>query len=356
MADCNSWSGPLFIVGASRSGTAMMRSILNRQPLIGLATETHYFDDLRVRPSFRKAEALSPEQAAICADYFRSIDDRPYGMQGDPSRSALSREELFRRSEAAGGGADGIFEAYCRFVAEREGKTIWGEKTPRHVFRLNDILTAFPSAKVVCMVRDPRAVVASYRDWRNQGGLNVNDEEDYQAAIAAEERRAKLSYNIVISTLLWCGTVNAAVGALTRHGSDRVRIVRYEDVTDQPSVTVSSLCDWLGIGFDETMMDVPMHNSSVLPFAKSAGVSRAAVDRWRKTLSDHEVDVIQTIAGKCLIDAGYQKADVKRDRIGRVREYADLPIAVARAMLANRKRMGNVVFYSWRRLKAAAVR
>ena len=36
---------------------------------------------------------------------------------------------------------DGYFEAFCRVLARRNGAEIWGEKTPRHIFRLQEILT-----------------------------------------------------------------------------------------------------------------------------------------------------------------------------------------------------------------------
>ncbi|XWN30996.1 MAG: sulfotransferase [Devosia sp.] len=356
MSDTNRWEGPLFVVGASRSGTAMMRSIFNRHPLIQLAGETHYFDDLRVRSSISSRGPVPKHQEAMCADYFRALDDRPYGMRGNPARSPLSQDALIGRAKSLGGGLDAYFESHCRDVAARAGKRVWGEKTPRHIFRLNDILTAFPSARVICMVRDPRAVVASYRDWRNQGGLNPENDDDYKGAIKAEERRAKLSYNIVIATLLWRGTVNAAVKARNAFGRERVHIARYEDITHNPSETVAQLCEWLDIPFETAMLDVPMHNSSVVPYDAHAGISKVAVKRWRQVLSPREVDVIQSIAGRCLQDAGFEPENIPRYRIYKACEYAKLPMAFGRATLANRDRMGNVVSYSWRRLRAITAR
>ena len=164
--------GPIFLCGPSRSGTAMLRSALNGHPSVHLAGETHYFDDLRQRFEDPSSGVLSSELASEAADYFCALSHRPYGHHGDPTQGRISPQQLRERAEQLGGTGDAYFQAYCEIEAEQASKSIWGEKTPRHIFRINDILTKFPDAKVVCMSRDPRAVVASYRDWRNQGGFD----------------------------------------------------------------------------------------------------------------------------------------------------------------------------------------
>ena len=97
------WSGPVFIVGASRSGTAMLQSVLRRNPDVRLAGETHYFDDLRPRVIGKRLADLDATSRDACADYFRALTVRPYGKNGDPAKSVFSREELLARAEELGG-------------------------------------------------------------------------------------------------------------------------------------------------------------------------------------------------------------------------------------------------------------
>ena len=343
------WKDPVFIVGASRSGTAMLQSILNRNPDVRLAGETHYFDDLRPRVAGRPIALMNEAERNVCADYFRALTDRPYGKKGDPERGWLSRAELLDGA----GDADGVFEAYCKSLAARGNATVWGEKTPRHVFRIAEILAVYPDAKVICMVRDPRAVVASYRDWKNQGGLRrAEGDADYQAAIRADEERARNSYHIVLATMMWRGAANAGFEAQTRFTPERARLVRYEDVTDDPEATLRSVSDWLGIGFDPAMLEIPLHNSSTIRFTEQAGVSSAPRDRWSEVLSDREISVVQKVAGATLRDAGYKPVEVKSGPLDLPRAYADLPIAAVRAAMANRSRYDSLPGYVMRRLKA----
>lgn len=301
------WAPPLFIMGASRSGTAMLRSILISNQSISLVGETHYFDDLRPRFSGKTFEQMSNAEIELCCDYFRAQTSRPYGKKGNPDDSWLSREELMNAAREIGNSVDSIFEAYCKLSARRDGARVWGEKTPRHIFRIADILKVYPSARIICMVRDPRAVVASYRDWKYQGGLNTTDNSDYEKAITEDEARTRKSYHLVLAAMMWRGAVNAAFKAKQNCKSDHVKIIRYEDVTNNAEKTLSDLCDWLDVKFTSEMLNIPLHNSSTIKFTDAAGVSKAPQNRWRNVLSQNEVGIIQQVAGSTLSKAGYEK-------------------------------------------------
>lgn len=347
--------GPVFLVGASRSGTAMMRSCLNMHARIHLATETHYFDDLRARKGIHGVEVLPAARHAECADYFRALDDRPYGMKGNPELSPFTRERLLHAAAGFGTDSDAIFEAYCRETARDKGAAVWGEKTPRHVFQIDAIRQRFPEARIICMLRDPRAVVASYRDWKNRGGLKrAIGNEDYQNAIRAEEQRAKLSYNLVIATMMWKAATNATLKARDRYGAEHVRVVNYEAVVADSEEQLRAICDWLGLPYDPAVLQIPMLNSSVSQFSDRAGISKEPAHRWREMLSDHEIDVVQRVAGPVLGAAGYERLDTRGSALAAAGEAIKLPGAVARAVFANRNRMGNLFGYTWRRLRAVA--
>lgn len=339
------WQPPVFVVGASRSGTAMMRSILMQDPSVSLAGETHYFDDLRPRYLGKRVSEMSQEDRDRCADYFRAISVRPYGMHGNPEDSWFTREELLSDAAAIGDDIDSIFEAYCKKFASRSNATIWGEKTPRHVFRIDDILALYPQAQVVCMVRDPRAVVASYRDWRT-------GEDNLDTGRQLDKERVRASYNIVLATLMWRAAANASLQALKTHGGDRVRIVRYESVINEPEQTVRDVAQWLGLDYTEELLAVPLHNSSTMAFDRGAGISKTPQNRWREVLSDREIAVIQKTAGQSLVETGFALEEVRTSALDMPLAYAALPFSVLKAARANRDRFNSLPKYAMRRLKA----
>ena len=347
----NSVSSPLFVVGPSRGGTAMMRSMLNNHPEIYLAGETHYFDDLRVNLAAVATAPLDPEQERQCADYFRALSHRPYGHAGDPDQGWLSAEALRAEVAHIGEGADAWFEAYCRLNGEG-ARRYWGEKTPRHIFRIPEILGRYPKARVICMVRDPRAIVASYRDWKNQGGFDFEKDAGHREALALEEARARSSYHILIQAMLWRGVANAALGARDRFGEARVRVQRYEDFVADPAAASAAIMDWLGLAWNLELLAVPMHNSSFSSFDEGAGISREAVDRWRSKLSPAEIAAVQDACGGLMDRLGYPRAPTGLAP-GRVVPWATLPFALLAAVRANRDRMGSLPAYILRRLRLA---
>ncbi len=171
--EINGINRPIFVVGASRSGTELMRSILNQHPSVRISTETHYFDDLRVKLKGHEQRGLTEQEAYRCEVYFRTAMHRRYGHRSEPANLSLSQQALRGTAAMIGTGADAFFEAFCRLDAQQNGADRWGEKTPRHIFCLPEIMRAYPGAQIICMVRDPRAVIASYRDWKQFRGTDM---------------------------------------------------------------------------------------------------------------------------------------------------------------------------------------
>lgn len=340
----------IFIVGASRSGTTMMSSILNQHQNVSISMETHYFDDLRQK--LGKKPALTSEEQRRCENYFLALGHRAYNHHGDPEKSRYSRDELCTLANVIGCDADAYFEAFCRIDARLTGKQIWGEKTPRHVFRIPEILEKFPKGRVICMVRDPRAVIASYRDWTyRERGSNFEDDPERKLEIERADERARKSYNIILLSMLWRSTVSAAVAAQEQFGSQRVRIQQYEELVTSPELTVQNITSWLDIEYQAGMLEVPMKNSTFSQVQRSKGVSSEAVQRWRQKLSDAEVGLVQTCCGPMLLDAGYESEPVRTPYALLMWKWATLPLAGVQAAAANRERIASLPAYLWQRLQ-----
>ena len=136
------------------------------------------------------------------------------------------------------------------------------------------------------MVRDPRAVVASYKKWRNQGGLPGADDPAHEAKLATEAERTRQSYHPILP----CAPV-ARAGQRRRPqrcvvmDPSAVRVQRYEDMVRSPGGDHDAMAEWLGVDFSAEMLDVPMHNSSFSTFDRAEGSRRKRSDdgvtSWR---------------------------------------------------------------------------
>jgi hypothetical protein len=339
---------PVFVVGPSRSGTSLLRAALNAHPEFWIIRETHYFDDLRPRLPGRGTLAVDGDDRERCERYFLALGHRAYGHQGDPSLSAVGRDELRSRAAALGGTGDAYFLAYCELRAEANGKPQWGEKTPRHVFRLDDIFAFRPHARVLCLVRDPRGVAASYRDWKR----NPRGEAD--ADMTEDRERASQSYNLVVNSLLWRSAMNASLAAAHRYGDGRVNLVRYEQLVRAPTDTLAAICGWLGVDYDPSMLEVPVEYSSYR--IATSGVSDESRERWRKTLSPAEIRVVQSCTRRPMRALGYEPADVHAYPWQVGLAWAGLPFALLRATAANWSRLGRAGQYIWKRATLAVGR
>lgn len=350
---------PIFIVGATKSGTALTQAILNGHPDVWTSGETHYFDHLRLTMRGCEQRALSAKDAQRCEDYFLALSHRPYGHCGSPGRGRLLREELRGVAEEVGQGADAYYEGYCRLNAFKVGKARWGDKTPRHVFRIAEILERFPKAQVICMVRDPRAVIASNRERatirenRVVSGYDSERDPEHLRAFERDLLRANKSYNILIHCLLWRGVVRAALRAQERFGEQRVYLLRYEDIVTSPEKTITKLAGWLSMDFLATMLDVPMLNSSFSRFSRHEGISQAPVHRWRRILSQTEVGIIQACCSTLMRKSTYELQPVKTPVIPLLLQWLVLPVRAIRAVVANRHRIGHIPGYVWRRVSLA---
>lgn len=345
------FQGPVFICGTSRSGTSLLQASLEKNPAVAIAGETHYFDDLRVSLGARATARLDAADARRTEDYFLALSHRPFGHHGDPERGFMKRDALRARAAALGGSADAYFEAFCHEWGAPRGATFWGEKTPRHVFRLSEMLERFPAARAVFMLRDPRAVVASYRDWRNQGGFDFEKDPGHEAALAADHERARLSYHPVTIALLWVAASRAALAAQKRFGVDRVRIQRYEALCDSPEHELGAIFDWLGLSRPDRMTSVPIRNSSYEKFSREGGFVRGAVDRWQQTLSAAEIRVVESCCRRMLSEVGYAPVRPSGSRIRSVWLYATAVPALVRATAVNARRSGNLSKYIARRAR-----
>ena len=270
---------PIFVVGVPRSGTTLMRFMLCAHPGISIAPETNYLN--RWMRFYSHLDVRKPGEFEVFWEDFRRLELFPsFGIDPD---STLKR---IRAAQAHDHRA--IFACIAREYAARTGKARWGEKTPKHEHYLRVLLEWFPAARVIYLLRDPRAVAASLlsKDW---GGSYVH---------AHAERWRKSS----VRAGLWAK-------------DDRVRVLQYEELVREPERVLHSVCDFLNERFTPAMIersnvsDYVLYpgrqgESEELPILKP--LNPASIDAWRKRLSSAQVSMIEHVAGDEMRRRGYQ--------------------------------------------------
>lgn len=176
----------------------------------------------------------------------------------------------------------------------------WVEKTPSHVLHLDTIFATIPDVKVIEMVRDPRATLASKKarttsEWQ--------DSREAKGAIVNRE----LLFDPIIDSYRWRQHVKAGENAGKQYPDQLMRI-RYEDLVRSPEANVKRITNFLGIEYRPELMDVNVVNATAIsPDDNQKGIRTVAVDKWRKSLSPEELHFIQLILRRDMAELQYDR-------------------------------------------------
>jgi hypothetical protein len=258
-----------------RSGTTLLSAMLASHPHMAIAPETHFLSYWVVR--FRRLDVRREKDFHCFWNHFSpGLHFQGLGLDADASRRRilLLAEHDYQD----------IFSALLRMYAEERGKARWGEKTPTHYLYLDALLRWFPRARILYVVRDPRAVVASRlrMPWRPRGVDDV------------------------------AGQWRDSIRILDAWGDDgRVHEVRYEALVRAPEPTLRDVCEFLDEEYIPVMLEYTEAARPLIagkPWNDDAlqSPNRTNIDRWTSQLSPHDVAMIEYLAGKEMAGHGYE--------------------------------------------------
>jgi len=293
----------IFITGASRSGTTLLSFVLRNHPAVFGLKELQYFGEIwdprLAGQRFTKPEAVTAA-AELLARQARGILDPRAGATERAAAEALVAALGPAACEPAT-----LFAAVVHELARQAGKSIPCEQTPRNIFYAAALLGIYPQARVVHMVRDPRAVMASQKMRWQRRALAA----DNSSVSRYQSLRAWVNYHPFTVSRLWNAASRAAL-ALESH--PRVALLRFEDLVREPEPTVRRLCERLAIDYEPRMLDVGQINSSHQSAVGGArrGLHPAAIDKWRDVLSRSELAIAEQRCGALMQRFGYATSGV----------------------------------------------
>ncbi len=278
-------SSPVFIVGCDRSGTTLLRLMLIQNPTLHIPTESGFI------PVLRESRKDYGDFTGAAQRFFFLRD-----LQRTQATSKTVAFDIFNLtipeaeealSQAAPTDYPGGVAALFQACARKEGKTRWGDKTPRYVTELPWLCEVFPGARFVQMLRDPRDVTTSI--------INAGWASSYREAARH-----------------WVRLVDAGRRAGHELGDDVYRELRYEDLLNDPETSMRDLCSWLNLEFTQDMFrfyedserHIAKNHAELFPLAKGPlDPSRAGA--WRRQLRSRDVAEIEDVAGPLMADVGY---------------------------------------------------
>ena len=173
-------------------------------------------------------------------------------------------------------------------VGRKQGASVVMDKSLDSVFYADELLKIFPDMLFLNVVRDPRAQVASMNK------AIIHD------------------FHTLLNTRTWVNAYDQAK-ALAAQYPEKVLTIRYEDFISNQAEVIRQICDFFGIKFNENMLDVS-HSDEAKSIAKRSALwesnnsapIKANVEKFRKSLSDEEIEIIETLAAEHMNYYGYE--------------------------------------------------
>jgi hypothetical protein len=282
-----------FVVSYPRSGSTLLRLMLDAHPDLAIPPETHlchlfsrpYVGEtltkqirIDILEAFTKSERWNDFHinAAELAGRIESIPD------GAPVRTAIAT----------------LWELY----AEKFGKSRWGDKTPGHMRCISSIASLFPQARFILIVRDLRDVICSMQNsWFGKGRSNAEIATDWVSRMRAFETQAS-------------------------EFEGRIFVTRYEDLVCSTETVLREICDFIDLPFMHVQLSyhklASVRIAELSDLGASSGTVTAAERRdihrltnspptserigvWSSTLTKKDVFEIETIAAETLLQHGY---------------------------------------------------
>jgi hypothetical protein len=281
-----------FVVGVTRSGTTLLRMMLDAHPQLTIPPETHFIPDL--------IEASRDEHASPQGLHELVVNNRRWGD------FHLDSDELLNRyQEIVPLNAGDAIRAFFDLYAEGQGKPRWGDKTPIYINRMMLIERALPEARFIHLIRDGRdaALSRAKRVLKEPTPMHKVAERWRNRIIRAREQGPRLGHYLEL---------------------------RYEDVVLDTEATLRRICEYVDLPWDDAMLhyheraaermremhrDLPPEPGKPLRPADHRMAAHALTSeppdpsrlgRWKTEMSPEDRAAFEDAAGDLLAELGYE--------------------------------------------------
>ena len=275
---------PIFVVGCGRSGTTLLRLMLEAHSQVAIPGESHFvywIARMRARGKW-PSELSGPGAREALITYLEGLHfHHEWRVPFDVIAAAVRDPAVTTHGEA--------FQAVFDCYRAAHGKKCWGDKTPMHVQYMLMLDKLIPGCRFVHIIRDARPVAQSLmtRKW---GPRHISHAGHYW------------------NWLVLSGMLGGAV-----LGPGRYYQLTFESLVAEKETQLRDLANWLGIGFEAGMLDY-YQTESAKNYAKAGSVAQrlaTPVDTgrltfWKESLPPRDQRSIARQSGALLSHLGYE--------------------------------------------------
>jgi len=278
----------IFMIGIQRSGSNLLRLMLNESPEIAAPHPPHVLQ--RMMPLVRHYGDLSEAGrfSLLVDDVCRLVELNPVPWEG----VVLDRKDVAARCRTQSLVA--VFGAVYDIMARAWGAKTWCCKSLANIYYLPEIEAYFKDARYIYLYRDGRDVAVSF-----------------SKAVVGE----KHFYHIARE---WNEAQQLALSFREKIPKDRFFNLSYEDLTTEPERTVRALCAFLEVEYKGSMLE--FYKSDEAKRAASASnlwenvttpLMKNNSRKFLKEARESDIRIFESVAGESMDRLGYERLFAK---------------------------------------------
>ena len=261
-------SSLFFITGRGRSGTWLLRSILNSHPKLCVTPEA-----LFVMHLYQKYHHVQNWDKKSLENFYDDlILEERLTRWWQLDKNNLKKIILSQPKNIN-------FSELCKLVywqysqeQEKEGVVYLGDKNPGYTLFMEKLLATFPKAKFIHMVRDPRDNVLSFQ----KADFDLN--------------------NTTALAIRWLSYNQKALQFIEQHPSICL-LVRYEDLLSDSEATLRKICRFLGVDYTSDLLEFYKKPKNVFEWNKRIAepLNPSMAYKWKTEMPDNQLETINFI-------------------------------------------------------------
>lgn len=271
-------NNPVFISGLYRSGTTLLNRMLNQHINIRSTYDTIHY----MRFSYNKYSPIEQNYKEIIVDTANRIKKKwDINLDINKTFKLLENQPITESS---------VYDSIMKSFLNINDEVRWCEKTNVEWESIPKFLDMFPNAKVIHIFRDPRAVLASYRE------MTIHKKE-------------YMYLDAIFASLAMFNFINK----IEIKSNPNILLIKYENFVSNPIIITKTICDFLNIHYSDKMIDVNSYKDkfgnkfdtdSSFTSQKNK-IDTSSISLWENTLSNVEIYLCEKILKKHLIKYEY---------------------------------------------------
>lgn len=282
---------PIFMIGTQRSGSNLLRLMMNQLTEIASPHPPHILE--RMFPLMDNYKDLSSDSnfSLLVDDVCRLVESNPVEWMD----TKLDRNDLIKR--CTNHSLIAVYKAIYDTYAEINNADTWCCKSLANIKYVNDIENYFKEPKYIYLYRDGRDVALSFKK-----------------AVVGE----KHIYNIAKD---WTKTQEIALELKSHIKADRFFSISYEQLTSDTESSIRSLCNFLGVEFNPSMLE--FHKTTEAKNAADSSnlwknVTQPVISnnskKYLTEMSTDDLKIFESVSGRILDQLGYEREHIKKGK------------------------------------------